>query len=230
MHNVVWGEVRAVETSATTERAAFPATARALWLLLVTGAMSTGAALIVTVFTRVSLALTLLCAAMYIVCIVSLIWARLPSTSRAPLVRRVRTGFLAGLLATPAYDLTRLAIVDLVGLSVWPFDTFPLFGRAILGPGWPASVTLLAGVAYHYLNGMCFATAYSITFWRRYFLFGVIFAVGLELAMLTVYPRWLPLSSVLGEFTIVSATGHIAYGLAIGLVTQYGPRIAERVL
>ena len=41
--------------------------------------------------------------------------------------------------------------------------------------------------------------------------------------MLLVYPHWLPLGRVMGEFTIVSVSGHLAYGVTLGVLVQRLP-------
>jgi hypothetical protein len=85
------------------------------------------------------------------------------------------------------------------------------------------------GVGYHYLNGLCFAAGYSLLFRGRPFALGIAWAMGLEAAMLLVYPRWLPaLGRVLGEFTVVSMIGHVAYGTVLGLVAQFAPPLLRR--
>jgi hypothetical protein len=192
-------------------------------------AMSSGAALVVTVLTRVSLGLTLLCGAVCVAALGRHSWQRLTPAVRPVAVERIRAGLLAGLVATAAYDLARLVLVEAAGLRIWPFDTFPLFGRAILGDTAPPAAVLAVGVAYHYLNGACFAAAYALLFRRRTFALGVLWALGLEAAMLLVYPRWLPaLGRVLGEFTVVSLVGHLAYGTTLGLIVQRLPPLGRR--
>jgi hypothetical protein len=193
-------------------------------LVLVAVAMSSGAALVVSVLTRVSLGLTLLCAVVCVVALGGQTWQRLTPAMRPIVLERIRAGLLAGVPATVAYDLARLALVEVTGFRFWPFDTFPLFGQAILGTGLAPPLTLAAGIAYHYLNGACFAVGYALLFRRRLFAFGIAWALGLEAAMLIVYPRWLPdLGSVLGELTAVSLTGHLAYGVTMGLIVQLVP-------
>jgi hypothetical protein len=193
-------------------------------VVLAAAAMASGAALVVTVLTRVSLALTLLCGALSVAALGWQSWRRLPAAARPVLVERLLAGLLAGVPATAAYDLVRLLVVQVGHLDIWPFDTFPLFGQAILGTGLPPAAVLAVGVGYHYLNGACFAAAYSLLFRRRPFVAGIAWAMGLEAAMLLVYPRWLPaLGRVLGEFTIVSLAGHVAYGTTIGLILQFAP-------
>jgi hypothetical protein len=185
--------------------------------------MMTGAALVVTVFTHVSLALTLTLAALCVAAVGWLTWMRLPTASRPWLWERIRIGACAGLPATIAYDVVRFSVVESTGFRIWPFDTFLLFGQAILGTGAPQLPTIAMGTAYHYLNGVCFAVAYSILFCRRLFLYGVLWGLGLEVSMLLVYPNWLPLGRMMAEFTVVSVSGHVGYGLVLGLLVQLLP-------
>jgi hypothetical protein len=218
--------VKATSQTAAAQPPALPWRGRAV---LSAAAMFSGAALVVTVFTRVSLALTLLCGSACVAALGRRSFLRLPPAARPIVLERLRTGLLAGVPATAAYDLARLALVEAAGLRFWPFDTLPLFGQAILGTGFPQAAVLAVGTGYHYLNGMFFAAAYAVLFRGRPFAFGVAWALGLEAAMLLVYPRWLPaLARVLSEFTIVSLTGHLAYGTTLGLIVQLAPALGRR--
>ena len=42
-------------------------------------------------------------------------------------------GLLAGVVGLAAYDVTRWGIVLLLGLSVNPFEAFPIFGQLVTG-------------------------------------------------------------------------------------------------
>jgi hypothetical protein len=44
--------------------------------------------------------------------------------------------------------------------------------------------------------------------------------MGLEAAMLAIYPGWLDLEAVMKEFVAVSVLGHIAYGTTLGMISQ----------
>src|SRR5438445_6624315 len=146
-------------------------------------AMMTGGALVVTVFTRISLSLTLTLAAVCIGTVGWWTWIGLPPASRPWLSERIRIGALAGVPATVAYDVVRFSVVKFTGFRIWPFDTFFLFGQAILGPGFSHLLTVAVGTTYHYLNVLCFAIAYSIFFTRRRFLYGVLWGLGLDASM-----------------------------------------------
>ena len=46
--------------------------------------------------------------------------------------------------------------------------------------------------------------------------------------MFTVYPGWLNLNAVIEEFAIVSVSGHLVYGLTLGVICQARFRGAKR--
>src|ERR1700676_1319003 len=117
----------------------------------------------------------------------------------------VLLGAVAGLIAACAYDVFRLPFV-LANLwhlpSIVPpmnlFKVFPRFGAMILGePVEQATYSLAAhivGWAYHFSNGITFGVMYLALVGdarRRSWLWAVLLATGLELAMLlTPYPQF----------------------------------------
>lgn len=185
---------------------------------LAAAALCSGAALVASVLLGLSLLVTIVGG---VLLSAALIGHRLRSTNprvRALLKRRLGYGVVAGIAATAAYDLGRLVVVLSAGLHASPFEMIPRFGMAILGADVDPRLVVAVGVLYHVLNGVSFAIAYVILFGGRAWGFGVAWAFGLELLMLLVYPRWLGVASLGEEFTIVSGTGHLCYGAAIGLV------------
>jgi hypothetical protein len=134
--------VKATSQTAAVRPKALPWRGRAV---LSAAAMFSGAALVVTV----SLALTLLCGSACVAALGRRSFLRLPPAARPIVLERLRTGLLAGVAATAAYDLARLALVEAAGLRFWPFDTLPLFGQAILGTGFPQAAVLAVGTGYH---------------------------------------------------------------------------------
>jgi hypothetical protein len=132
----------------------------------------------------------------------------------------MHTGVIAGLAATAAYDVTRLLLVQLGRLPLSPFATWSIFGQLIAGGGSPHWVTYAVGSAYHVLNGTAFAIGYCFLFGGRSWRWGIAWGLGLEAAMLAIYPGWLDLDTVLVEFTTMSFVGHLAYGGVLGLVSQ----------
>jgi hypothetical protein len=142
-----------------------------------------------------------------------------PAARRVVVARAIRAGLLAGAVATPAYDIGRLILVRLTGITFWPFDIFGIVGRALVGPGQPEVLTTAAGVAYHLTNGMAFAVAYTVLFGRRGIVAGIAWGLFLEALQLTFYPGWLQMRSI-GEFAQVSVVGHLIYGAVLGTLTR----------
>ncbi len=147
-------------------------------------------------------------------------WWRLGPLSRAWARRRVAAGLVAGLVATAGYDIVRLSLVRFGNFTFWPFDVFAVFGRALLGEGVDPLVLRAVGLGYHLANGTCFGVAYTLVWGRRGPLAGLAWALALETLMVGLYPGWLPLAGVMGEFLSVSLLGHITYGLLLGTVAR----------
>jgi hypothetical protein len=139
-------------------------------------------------------------------------------------------GSIAGFIAACAYDLFRLPFVFSRewGLSeVVPpmalFKVFPRFGAMILGepveqPEYSLAAHLV-GWVYHFSNGVTFGVMYLALIGnarRRSWLWAVLLAAGLELAMLlTPYPGFfsIPVTTL---FVAVTLTAHVIFGLALG--------------
>lgn len=142
-----------------------------------------------------------------------------PPERRARFHEVVRVGAIAGLCATVAYDLSRLVLVRLFDLDVWPFAAFGAFGDALLpGAGRQGWVRVVGG-GYHLVNGVSFGIAYTGLFRRRGALVGIAYGLGLEAVMLALYPGWLSIEA-LREFTQMSLVGHVAYGATLGAVAR----------
>src|SRR5437764_2112535 len=103
------------------------------------------------------------------------------------------------MIATASYDAFRYLIIVVFHLLYWPWDTITLFGQAIVGPSAPEELIQAAGYAYHVVNGVGFAVAYTVLFGRRGIVAGVVWAMGLETLMVSFFPGWLGLKA-LGEF------------------------------
>jgi hypothetical protein len=80
----------------------------------------------------------------------------------------------------------------------------------------------LVGWAYHFSNGLTFGIMYVALIGdatKRHWAWAVVFAVGLELAMLfTPYPAFfhIPLTS---KFVIVTLAAHLVFGIVMGWAT-----------
>lgn len=182
--------------------------------------LSTGAALLIYIASGISLlaagALVLLAA----VGIGLVIWRRVDVQDRAALRRLLWAGAIAGLLATSAYDLSRFLLIEVTGIAFWPFDIFNVFGQALVGAGFSGPWVRLLGVLYHFANGIGFALAYTVVAGKRGVLAGIVWAMILELLMVTVYPGWLDMRA-LDEFLQVSVLGHIVYGAVLGYSARW---------
>lgn len=77
------------------------------------------------------------------------------------------------------------------------------------------------GVLYHYVNGTFFAVSFAILFAPRGWWAGILWALGLEVLMLSVYPGWLH-PQALGELVSISLLGHLAYGTTLGSLSRWG--------
>jgi len=136
----------------------------------------------------------------------------LTGVNLAPLVRR---GVLVGAVATATYDLSRVLVVEALDLTVRPFAAWPLFGQALIGSAAPAWMQLAAGVAFHLINGLAFAVAYTAWFATRGVRAGIAWGLFLETFMLGLYPGWLHIADY-GPFLVVSLSGHVVYGAVLG--------------
>jgi hypothetical protein len=149
--------------------------------------------------------------------------------------RAVWIGMLGGLLAAAAYDIFRLPFVfakewgiDSLVPPMKLFKVFPRFGAMVLGqPIEQGSYSLAAhviGWIYHFSNGATFGVMYLALVGdaqKRHWLWAVLFALGLELAMLfTPYPTVfnIPLTA---RFVIVTVVAHAIFGAGLGLSVRW---------
>lgn len=152
--------------------------------------------------------------------------------------RAVVIGAVGGLLAAFAYDLFRLpwviGAVDQVGpswLRMPLFKVFPRFGAMILGKSFTPQTTdsqftlaaHILGWIYHFSNGMTFGVMYMALIGdaiRRTWLWAIVLAVGLELAMLfTPYTTFFGIRLTL-LFVVVTLSAHLIFGIALGLFAK----------
>jgi hypothetical protein len=152
--------------------------------------------------------------------------------------RAVVIGSVAGFLAACAYDIFRIpfviAAVDKVGpewLRLPLFKVFPRFGALILGIPFDATTTdsqfsltaHLVGWAYHFSNGITFGVMYLALVGdasRRSWLWAVVFATGLELAMLfTPYTSYFGIHMT-AKFVIATLAAHVIFGVTLGLFVK----------
>ena len=146
------------------------------------------------------------------------------------LYRLVLIGVIGGLVAAVAYDVFRLPFVfskrwglDGVIPQLPLFKVFPMFGAMILGEtGNPSLAAHLTGWLYHFSNGATFGVMYGALVngqWRRLWPVAILFALGLELAMLfTPYPATFGIR-VTTTFVAVTLAAHAIFGVTMGRVS-----------
>lgn len=188
---------------------------RRSWLVCGAAFLATGVGLLAYIASGISLFVTAATAAGLAASGVIWIDRRLEDERRRALRRCIYAGAAAGLVATVAYDASRLILIEITGIRFWPFDIFRVFGEALFGTALGDRVTRMAGFLYHLANGVGFGVAYTVWWGRRGILAGVLFAMGLELCMVIVYPGWLQMKAI-GEFLQVSVIGHLVYGSVLG--------------
>jgi hypothetical protein len=152
--------------------------------------------------------------------------------------RGVMIGAVAGFLAACAYDIFRIpfvvAAVDKVGpdwLRLPLFKVFPRFGALILNQPFDATTTdaqftltaHLLGWVYHFSNGITFGVMYMALVGdasRRSWLWAVLFATGLELAMLfTPYTTFFGIHMT-ARFVVVTLLAHVIFGIVLGRLAK----------
>jgi hypothetical protein len=157
--------------------------------------------------------------------------------------RGVVIGAVAGFVAACAYDVFRIpfvvAAIDKVGpdwLRLPLFKVFPRFGAMILGQPFDAAMTdsqfsltaHLLGWLYHFSNGITFGVMYTALVGdasRRSWWWAVLFATGLELAMLfTPYTTFFGIHMTT-RFVIVTFIAHGIFGVALGLFAKWMARL-----
>lgn len=176
--------------------------------------LTTGAALLVHILTRIAVSVALAGVALVTVGAFAWVWRQLPRTARSELRKRLRAGVVAGLVATVAYDASRFVSMFALPVDINPFEAVPIFGRLIVGE--PSALATLVGVGYHVANGVGFAVSFTAVLGpRARILPGIAYALALEATMLALYPGWLDIRAI-SEFTSVSMLGHLVYGSTMG--------------
>jgi len=181
--------------------------------------LASGAALLVYILAGVSLRWTFLALTLAGLVVATTVLRRLPPERRRKAVRRIAIGAFSGLLATVAYDAVRLSLVEYAGLKINPLEAWRLFGIALTDPDQSRRTHMITGTAFHVCNGIAFGVAYTVAFGHRGPVAGILWAFVLEGLMVSVYPGWLGLKA-LDEFLSVSVTGHVAYGLVLGVLAR----------
>jgi uncharacterized membrane protein YagU involved in acid resistance len=194
--------------------------------LLALGGLFSGVALLLYLLAGVSLVLALLVTSVLLIGGLAFVLAVSSSSGRRWVLLTVLGGAAAGLAATVAYDISKTILSQVDPSPYDPFHAITAFGTLILGAGADSALVLLAGAAFHLLNGTSFGVAYAFLFardgritLRRALLTGIIWGAFLETFQLTLYPGWLDIRFY-AEFATISALGHVVYGATLGLAAR----------
>jgi hypothetical protein len=182
-----------------------------------------GLAVLATILTRQSLPLLEALFALVPLTAAAVILRRAPNAVVREVWRYVRAGIIAGALATLLYDVTRTGLSSLDPSPYNPFEAVRRFGLGFVPADASAEATLAAGFVVHFLNGSSFGVIYA-TFAGRFarsiraaIVGGIGWGLTLEFVQSILYPGWLQITTVLGEFLVISGLGHLAYGVALGV-------------
>jgi hypothetical protein len=141
--------------------------------------------------------------------------------------RVTRAGLVAGFAATLVYDVTRTVLSVFDPSPYNPFEAIRRFGLGMVPTGASPTLVMAAGLFIHFLNGSSFGVIYAVVAGRHVrttraaMVSGLGWGLTLELVQSILYPGWLQITTVLREFLVISGLGHIMYGLALGLGTQW---------
>jgi hypothetical protein len=152
--------------------------------------------------------------------------------------RAVMIGAIGGFIAAVAYDVFRIPFVVAAADHYGPqwlrlplFRVFPRFGAMILGQPFTTQTpdsqfTLTAhllGWIYHFSNGITFGVMYMAMIGsaiKRTWLWAILLAAGLELAMLfTPYPQYFGIR-MSTTFVVSTLTAHVIFGIVLGLYAK----------
>jgi len=194
--------------------------------LLALGGLFSGVALLLYLLAGVSLNLALLVTSVLLIGGLTFVLTVSSRTGRRWILLTVLGGAAAGLAATVAYDISKTVLSQLDPSPYDPFHAITVFGTLILGARADSAMVLVAGAAFHLMNGTSFGVAYAFLFARdgrttlpRALLTGIIWGAFLETFQLTLYPGWLDIR-LYAEFATISALGHAVYGATLGLAAR----------
>lgn len=194
-----------------------PGQDRRVRVLLALPFVGGGAALLLHIIGEVSFRWMVLTYLALLVVGLPLLIRLLPAERRAWLLERLRIGAIAGVTATAAYDLAKFLLGQLESKPINPFEAINAFSQLMTGSDEGAA--LLAGIAYHVLNGITFGVFFVVlakkpTVWK-----GILWGLCLELFQITLYPGWLDIRAF-EEFARISFLGHVVYGAVLGGVAR----------
>lgn len=194
--------------------------------LLALGGVFSGVALLLNILGGISLNLALLVMTALMIGILATLLRVASPESRRWILLTVAAGIACGFTATLAYDAAKTLLSQLDPSPYDPFHAVNVFGTLILSSEADPALILIAGSAFHLLNGTSFGVAYAFLFardgrtsLRRALLTGVGWGLFLEAFQLTLYPGWLDIR-LYQEFATISALSHVVYGATLGLLAR----------
>jgi hypothetical protein len=189
-------------------------------------AMFSGIALLIYILAGVSLVLALAITGGAMVAGFIFVMVMSSADERRRIVRTIVVAAGAGLIATVAYDASKSVLSQLDPSPYNPFEVIRIFGGLLVGQDANPTLILVAGAAFHLLNGTAFGVAYAFLFarggdtsWARAVATGVGWGLFLETFQLTLYPGWLDIR-LYAEFATISALGHVVYGATLGATAR----------
>lgn len=184
-------------------------------LLIALPFLTGGVGLVLFVLVHISLPIAIL--AIFLLWLITAAFAlqRNLVISRVHIISMLIRMIIIAALSTVGYDLTRFAVASVAEASFQPFHVIPIFGHLLTNADITSPFAWAAGWAYHLGNGIAFGIAYLILFPSPGVRTGIAWALGLEAAMASIYPLWLPINSF-EEFLTISMIGHLVYGLMLG--------------
>jgi hypothetical protein len=206
----------------STQAPSRPALRSSVVVLGAAAGLSSGAALVATILLGWSLALGLVFIAVPALVAVAAASATARREEQALFLARLRFGAIAGILGTAGYDGIRAGLQQIGLAGGIPFAAIPLFGTGLTGLSPRDPVAIAAGWAFHAVNGVGFAIAYTLVAAGRPWYWGIIFALFLEAMMVTLYPGWLHMG-LTTDFLTLSVSGHFVYGAVLGSIAQRTP-------
>jgi hypothetical protein len=182
-----------------------------------------GLAVMAAILTPVPLIVTELVAVGVALVFLGLMVRRAPPGLLREVRRAAGAGILVGAVATLVYDAVRTGLSLLDPSPYNPFEAIRHFGMGILPATAAPSLVLGVGWIVHLVNGSSFGVIYAMFARNRLgtvrsaLVSGMAWGVMLELIQSILYPGWLGITTVIREFLLISAAGHLAYGATLGL-------------
>jgi hypothetical protein len=186
-----------------------------------------GVAVILTILSGVPLSITEAALVVVPLTAIVVVSRRVPRHIVREVWRVARAGVVGGVAATLVYDITRTVLSIYDPSPYNPFEAIRQFGLGMLPTGTRLPLVMAAGFVVHFVNGSSFGVIYAtvagrhVTTPRAAVLSGLAWGLTLEFVQSILYPGWLQIATVLREFLVISAIGHITYGLTLGLGVRW---------